>query len=97
MAPGQVFGFEGEEEIKEPKGMAIIFHPDLLRGTALGRQMKEYTFFNYEVNEALHLSSREREVINECINNINYELQHAIDKHSKTLIVSYLELFFKLL
>ena len=93
MAPGQVFGFEIEEDMQAPKGLAIIFHPDLLKGTALGKNMKEYTFFNYEVNEALHLSKRERDVIDECVHNINYELEHAIDKHSKTLIVSYLELF----
>lgn len=93
MSPGQVFGIEPGETPKKPTGTAIIFHPDLLHGTSLARKMKEYTFFSYEANEALHLSASEREVINDCIKNINYELGHAIDKHSKTLIVSYLELF----
>lgn len=70
-----------------------MFHPDLIHGTALGRNIKEYTFFSYEVNEALHLSTRERAIISDCLDKISYELEHAIDSHSKTLIVSYIELF----
>jgi len=93
ISPGQVYGVEGTGEKQQASGTAIIFHPDLIHGTSLGKSIKDYTFFSYEVNEALHLSAREREVINECISNINYELNHAIDSHSKTLIVSYLELF----
>ncbi len=93
ISPGQVFGVEGTGEKKQASGTAIIFHPDLIHGTSLGKHIDDYSFFSYEVNEALHLSSREREVINETINNIKYELEHAIDSHSKTLIVSYLELF----
>lgn len=93
ISPGQVYGIEGTGEKQQASGTAIIFHPDLIHGTSLGKHIDEYTFFSYEVNEALHLSAREREVINECISNINYELNHAIDSHSKTLIVSYLELF----
>ncbi|MFB6340849.1 helix-turn-helix domain-containing protein [Saccharicrinis sp. FJH62] len=93
ISPGQVFGVEGDIKNESLSGTALIFHPDLLRGTTLGKHIDDYTFFSYEVNEALHLSSRERESINECFKNINYELQHAIDNHSKTLIVSYLELF----
>ena len=55
--------------------------------------MKNYTFFSYESNEALHLSEQERKVILDCFHNIESELQHAIDKHSKTLIVNNIELF----
>lgn len=93
ISPGQVYGIEGTGEKQQASGTAIIFHPDLIHGTSLGKHIDDYTFFSYEVKEALHLSTREREVINECIANINYELNHAIDSHSKTLIVSYLELF----
>ena len=93
ISPGQVYGVEDNGEKQQGSGTAIIFHPDLIHGTSLGKNIQDYSFFSYEVNEALHLSAREREVINECISNINYELQHAIDSHSKTLIVSYLELF----
>ncbi len=93
IAPGQVYGVEDTGEKQKGHGKAIIFHPDLIHGTSLGKHISDYTFFSYEVNEALHLSAREREVVNECFANIGYELEHAIDSHSKTLIVSYLELF----
>ncbi len=93
ISPGQVYGIDSKGEKRQAAGNAIIFHPDLIRGTTLGKHIDDYSFFSYEVNEALHLSARERTVINECFNNIRYELKHAIDSHSKTLIVSYLELF----
>jgi AraC-like DNA-binding protein len=93
IAPGQVYGFEDGTKKQKGAGVALIFHPDLLLGTSLGRNMKEYSFFSYEVNEALHLSIRERAIINDCFDKIQYELEHAIDSHSKTLIVSYIELF----
>jgi len=92
IAPGQVYGVESKEKQKGV-GHALIFHPDLIHGTSLGRNIKDYSFFSYEVNEALHLSTRERAIINDCFDKISYELEHAIDTHSKTLIVSYIELF----
>lgn len=93
ISPGQVYGVADTGEKQKASGTAIIFHPDLIHGTSLGKSIHDYTFFSYEVNEALHLSARERVIVNECIENMKYELQHAIDSHSKTLIVSYLELF----
>jgi len=95
ISPGQVYGVESSGEKQQASSTAIIFHPDLIHGTSLGKTIDEYTFFSYEVNEALHLSARERELINQCVDNIKYELQHPIDTHSKELIVSYLELFLK--
>lgn len=92
IAPGQVYGIQNETKQKGV-GRALIFHPDLIHGTSLGKNIKDYTFFSYEVNEALHLSTRERAIINDCFDKIGYELEHAIDTHSKTLIVSYIELF----
>ena len=56
LAPGQVIGVEDDGKVYQPQGMALVFHPDLLRGTTLGRTIKDYTFFSYQVNEALHLS-----------------------------------------
>lgn len=92
LAPGQVIGVKKTNESYQPKGHALCFHPDLLRGTALGRNMNDYTFFSYEVNEALHLSEQERQIIIDCLAKIDRELRHSIDKHSKTLIVSNIEL-----
>ena len=63
LSPGQVAGINSNGELYQPKGYALIFHPDLLHGTSLGKHMQEYTFFNYQSNEALHLSERERSII----------------------------------
>lgn len=92
LAPGQVIG-EHKEEYYQPQGTALVFHPDLLLGTALGKKMADYTFFSYAVNEALHLSEQERKIITDCFDKINYELQRGIDKHTKQLILSNIELF----
>ncbi|RCR69521.1 helix-turn-helix domain-containing protein [Larkinella punicea] len=93
LAPGQVAGVNSNGETYQPKGYALVFHPDLIHGTALGRHIQEYTFFGYQSYEALHLSKREREIVLDCFSKIDYELEHAIDKHSKRLIVSNIELF----
>lgn len=93
IGPGQIIGIDNNGEDFQPQGWALLFHPDLIHGTSLGQRIKNYNFFSYEVNEALHLSEQERLVIIDCMRKIDYELQHAIDKHSKTLIVSNIELF----
>lgn len=92
LAPGQIAGIEDNGEVFQPKGYALVFHPDLIRGTSLGRNIKNYSFFSYEANEALHLSDNERTLVLECLHNISNELHHAIDRHSKTLIASNIEL-----
>lgn len=92
LAPDQVVKIENRLP-HQPKGWALLFHPDLIRGTTLGRTIKEYTFFSYEVREALHLSEQERQTVMECFYNIQSELHHNIDKHSQRLIVSNIELF----
>ena len=126
LAPGQVFGAKDDGQLRQPKGWALLFHPDLLRGTQLGRNIRNYTFFSYEVQpkgwallfhpdllrgtqlgrnirnytffsyevrEALHLSEQERRTILDCLHNIRHELQHAIDRHSRTLVVNNIEMF----
>ncbi|WP_287565072.1 helix-turn-helix transcriptional regulator [Parabacteroides sp.] len=92
MAPMQIMSMENRRP-EAAKGWVLMFHPDLLRGTQLGRNLKDYSFFSYEVNEALHLSEQERRTVLECFRNIENELRHAMDKHSKDLVVSNLELF----
>ncbi|WP_195438402.1 MULTISPECIES: helix-turn-helix domain-containing protein [Bacteroidales] len=94
VAPGQVFGADDNGEVFQPTGYLLMFHPDLLRNTPLGKlMMKDYTFFSYETNEALHLSNEERQVVMDCFHKIQYELQHPIDKHSKGLIVDSIKMF----
>lgn len=93
IAPGQVMGVQPKVTTSEPKGWALLFHPDLIKGTSLGRHIQDYSFFSYDVNEALHISEQERQVVIECFRKIDFELRHAIDKHSRKLIVSNIELF----
>ena len=88
MAPGQVVGIDNRKQTPpRTKSIGLLFHPDLIRGTSLGQNIKHYSFFSYEVNEALHLSEQEKEIVTDCIHKIQIELEHAIDKHSKQLIV----------
>ena len=90
--PGQTVGIETIEDEVNPPVYGIVFHPDLIRGTSLGKNIKNYTFFSYAVNEALHLSDQEKEIVMDCLHKINIELEHAIDKHSKALIAMNIEL-----
>lgn len=92
VAPGQVIHVDISEEYK-PSGYALLFHPDLIHGTPLGKHMDDYTFFAYESREALHVSERERKIVLDCFEKINYELEQGVDKHSKTLIATNIELF----
>lgn len=92
LAPGQVIGIEDNGEIFQPKGWALCFHPDLIRGTSLGSHIKEYSYFSYEVNEALHLSQQEREIFVDCLHKISHELEHSIDRLSRRLIATNIEL-----
>ena len=93
IAPGQVMGIDNSADPIQPKGYALAFHPDLIHGTHLGKHIQDYTFFSYQSNEALHTSERERRIVLDCFSKIGYELEHAIDKHSKNLIVDNIELF----
>ena len=92
LAPGQVIGSHGEDYY-QPQGLALVFHADFIHGTSLGRHMNGYSFFSYTTNEALHLSERERQIILDCFSKIKFELDHAVDKHSKKLIATNIELF----
>lgn len=92
LAPGQCIGIDNRGVKFQPKGWALLFHPDLLHGTSLGRNMHRYSFFSYEVNEALHLSEQERNTIVDCLQNIRRELEHPADEHSRTLIINNIEM-----
>ena len=92
IAPGQVVGFVDTGQVFQPKGWALLFHPDLIHGSSLGRAMKDYTFFSYESNEALHLSERERTTFINCLEAIREELDHDVDRMSRRLLVTQIEL-----
>lgn len=92
IAPGQVVGVDDDGELHQPVALGLLFHPDLIRGTSLGQRIKDYSFFSYENNEALHLSEQERQIFLDCLNKIRMELGHSIDNHTKRLIAGNIEL-----
>lgn len=91
-APGQVAETTRTTDSIQTNAYGILFHPDLLRGTSLGKEMKKYTFFSYEINEALHVSETEQRILTDCLRIIRMELENGIDKHSKSLIATHIEL-----
>ena len=93
VAPGQVMEVETDGKVYQPKGHALVFHPDLIHGTSLFKSINDYNFFSYNANEALHLSERERQIVLDSFSKIQLELQLGVDKHSKKLIASNIELF----
>lgn len=93
--PGQVLHVEQElygDMTVFPRWTALVFHPDLLKRTNLGKEISRYEFFSYRSTEALHLSQQEIEVFRGVLSMIEQELHHAIDKHSRELVVSNIEL-----
>lgn len=90
-APGQTVGIHRLEDGPAPEAIGLLFHPDFLHCTSLGQRMKQYSFFSYASNEALHLSTEERIILQDYMEKIVRELQHPIDKFSKSLIVSNIE------
>ena len=93
IAPNQVIEIDNEVEEREDKmGWGLFFHPDLIRATSLNDKLKDYTFFTYEVSEALHLSDKEKNILFDCVQKIQAELQENIDMHSQYIIVSTIEL-----
>ena len=90
-APGQVAEVTMKDNAR-PTAQGILFHPDLIKGTSLGKDIKQYSFFSYASNEALHLSDEEKGIFLNCLEKTQAELQHPIDKHSKRLISRNIEL-----
>ena len=90
-APGQVTEVELAAG-KRPTALGLLFHPDLIRGTSLGREIGRYSFFSYEANEALHLSEAERQVARDCLAKIRMELERGADRHTRRLLVANIEL-----
>ncbi len=90
--PNQVLASENKTIADDAKGWFLIFHPDLIRKSELGKTIDSYNFFDYEVHEALHLSVDEQQTVTDIIEKIKKEYQQNIDKHSQKLIISNIEL-----
>jgi len=93
VSPGQVIDVENKVDYYQPLGHGLVFHPDLIKGTPLANILDAYSFFGYHTNEALHLAEQERKIVFDCFSKIEYELRQSVDKHSKKLIASNIELF----
>ncbi|WP_312192099.1 helix-turn-helix transcriptional regulator [Sphingobacterium sp.] len=91
VAPGQVLTVEKYLPGVHPKGKVLIFHPDFLKGSILNNILNDYSFFSYASNEALHMSKKEKNMILNMFETIEDELHQNLDKHSKTLVVSHLQ------
>ncbi len=90
-APGQVTHVVMNPGVR-PQAKGLLFHPDLIKGTPLAREMRNYSFFSYSSNEALHLSDEEKQIFIDCLDKIKIELNRPIDKFSKRLISMNIEL-----
>lgn len=92
IAPNQVIASGSTTYQENNKSWAIIFHPDLLRKSELGQVITNYSFFDYDVHEALHLSDKEKNTLNNLVLKIEDEIQQNTDIHTQKLIISNLEL-----
>ncbi|MCG7968364.1 MAG: helix-turn-helix transcriptional regulator [Candidatus Thiodiazotropha taylori] len=91
--PGQALSFKAsKEDLASEEGWTLLFHPDLIRKSSLGNNIDHYSFFSYEIHEALHLSEDERVSITGLVRKIETEYQQSIDRHTQKLIVSNIEL-----
>ena len=93
--PNQIIQIENQDEIKGSSGWTLLFHPDLIRKSELGKTIEDYSFFNYDLNEALHLSENEKNSITELVLKIQEEYNQNIDKHSQELIIANIEMLLK--
>ena len=93
-APGQVFTIT-DEPIIDIKGWTLFIHPELLSKSNLHQAIQQYNFFSYDVNEALHLSEKEKVVLKEFVSNIKNEISQNLDRHSQDLIIHNIESILK--
>lgn len=90
-APNQIISVDNEDD-RNNDGWSLLFHPDLIRQYPLGIAIKNFEYFSYEVNEALHLSYEEEKTIEKIVQNIQNEINTRLDNFSQDVIVSNLEL-----
>ena len=91
-APGQVQTVVRAYRKGEIQGWMIVFHPDLVRNTHLGKTIDKYHFFGYSIHEALHLSESEQDTLTDCMKLVKREIAERVDNHSQIVISSTLEL-----
>lgn len=92
VAPGQIGGKEDNGELVNLTGWALLFHPDLLHGTSLEKTIKEYSFFDYRINEALHMTDEEHDILVSLMRQIRNETERKHDTVQDAIIVNYIGL-----
>ena len=93
VAPGQIGGKTDEGEEIHTKGWALLFDPELLRGTDLGCRMSAYTFFSYNTSEALLMTDEQRQTLVDLLKAMRNELTAAApDAHTQHILVAYITL-----
>ena len=97
VAPKQRLELEADTEQEETppsklKGWMLVFHPDFIQGYPLAKKIKDFGFFSYAVNEALHLSDKEEQVIVGILQNLKDEIAAIIDNHTQDVVISHIEL-----
>lgn len=92
IAPNQVYTIENPDKSKDLNGWGLYFHPDLIKGTHLAKEMKEYNFFNYNIHEALHVSEQEKSRLTGIVKEIEFETKQNMDRHTNKLIVSSIDM-----
>ena len=95
VAPGQIGGREYDGELTSIGGWALLFHPDLLHGTHVEEDIKKCTFFNYSVNEALHMSREEYELMESILRQMRNELRNPRDREQDAILTEYIGLLLK--
>ncbi|SEJ42475.1 AraC-type DNA-binding protein [Dyadobacter koreensis] len=89
--PKQVFTLNREADFSKISGWMILIHPDFIRKYELSKRIGSYGFFSYNVNEALHLSEKEEQIIERIMTDIRNEYRQPIDAFSQDVIISHLE------
>lgn len=94
-SPKQALTFDSNMDYASYSGWTILFHPDLIRKSVLGNEIDKFSFFDYSVNEALHISEKEYNILNDFVRHIEIEIQQNMDKHSQELIITNLQSILK--
>lgn len=95
VAPGQIGGKEDNGESVNMSGWAVLFHPDILQGTGLEKDIRKFSFFDYRINEALHMTEEERDVMVSLIKQLEAELKFAADPMQNRIIVGFINLLLR--
>lgn len=95
VAPGQIGGKEDNGERASIGGWVLLFHPDLIHGTQLGKEIRHYSFFDYSVNEALHMNEKEHDIVVAIFKRIKSEIDNPHDDFQNDILVGYISLLLK--